>query len=125
MDVNAPCHVLYQGESWWESDLLAVAKEYLSTSGFSSDSGSAGGAMVPAPPPLAVREWFIQEQVRSWLIAIFCRADPLRLMELDQVMQAGKVRCVILIVHVICCGRRRVVMDDRVPRSESCRGVMR
>ena len=33
----------------------------------------------------------MQEQVRSWLVAIFSRVDPLRLMELDLVMQVGKV----------------------------------
>lgn len=34
----------------------------------------------------------MQEQVRSWLVAIFSRADPLKLMEVDLAMQIGKVR---------------------------------
>lgn len=40
---------------------------------------------------MSVREWLVQGQVRSWLIAIFSRTDPLRLMEVDLVMQLGKV----------------------------------
>lgn len=43
-------------------------------------------------PPMGVREWLVQEQVRSWLVAIFSRVDPLRLMEVDLVMQVGKVK---------------------------------
>ena len=41
---------------------------------------------------MGVREWLVQEQVRSWLVAIFSRVDPLRLMEVDLVMQVGKVK---------------------------------
>lgn len=41
---------------------------------------------------MGVREWLVQEQVRSWLVTIFSRVDPLRLMEVDLVMQVGKVR---------------------------------
>lgn len=78
------------GESWWETDLLAVAKEYLANVPAADGSGSSLSA-TPLPP-LGVREWLVQEQVRSWLVAIFSRADPLRLMEVDLVMQIGKVR---------------------------------
>eukprot|EP00903_Cladosiphon_okamuranus_P007587 g7360.t1 len=76
------------GESWWETDLLAVAKEYLAMIPAAGGSGSSLSA-VPLPP-LGVREWLVQEQVRSWLVAIFSRADPLRVMEVDLVMQIGK-----------------------------------
>lgn len=79
---------VFTGESWWESDLLVVAKEYLANVPAADGSGTS----LSAAPPLAVREWLVQEQVRSWLVAIFSRADPLRLMEVDLVMQIGKVR---------------------------------
>lgn len=78
------------GESWWETDLLAVAKEYLAN--VPAADGSGGSSPSISLPPLGVREWLVQEQVRSWLVAIFSRADPLRLMEVDLVMQIGKVR---------------------------------
>lgn len=83
------------GESWWETDLQTVAKEFLATaSGMDGSAGNKTGSPLPATrlPPLGVREWLVQEQVRSWLVAIFSRADPLRLMEVDLVMQIGKVR---------------------------------
>lgn len=81
---------VFTGESWWETDLLAVAKDYLASVPTADGSGTSSSA---APlPPLGVREWLVQEQVRSWLVAIFSRADPLRLMEVDLVMQIGKVR---------------------------------
>lgn len=79
------------GESWWETDLLAVAKDFLATvPAADGKTGTATPAVVL--PPLGVREWLVQEQVRSWLVVIFSRADPLRLMEVDLVMQIGKVR---------------------------------
>jgi len=83
------------GESWWETDLQTVAKDFL-TAAPAMDLSAANktGTSLPATrlPPLGVREWLVQEQVRSWLVAIFSRADPLRLMEVDLVMQIGKVR---------------------------------
>lgn len=87
------CNRVVAGESWWETDLLAVAKEFLATVPAAAD-GKTGIAATSAValPPLGVREWLVQEQVRSWLVAIFSRADPLRLMEVDLVMQIGKVR---------------------------------
>lgn len=84
--------VFVAGESWWETDLLAVAKEFLATAPAAADGKTRTAASAVALPPLGVREWLVQEQVRSWLVAIFSRADPLRLMEVDLVMQLGKVR---------------------------------
>lgn len=81
---------VFTGESWWETDLLAVTKDYLASVPAAESSGTSLSA-IPLPP-LGVREWLVQEQVRSWLVAIFSRADPLRLMEVDLVMQIGKVR---------------------------------
>lgn len=81
---------VFAGESWWETDLLAVAKDYLANVPAADSSGTSLSA-TPLPP-LGVREWLVQEQVRSWLVAIFSRADPLKLMEVDLVMQMGKVR---------------------------------
>ena len=77
-----------QGESWWETDLLAVAKDFLAT----VPAAGTGGEVAAPLPPMGVREWLVQEQVRSWLVAIFSRVDPLRLMEVDLVMQVGKVK---------------------------------
>ncbi|CAM9111323.1 unnamed protein product, partial [Laminaria digitata] len=76
------------GESWWETDLTAVAKDFLAA----VPAAGTGGVEVAAAslPPMGVREWLVQEQVRSWLVAIFSRVDPLRLMEVDLVMQIGK-----------------------------------
>ncbi|CAB1118067.1 unnamed protein product [Ectocarpus sp. CCAP 1310/34] len=83
------------GESWWETDLQAVAKEFLATVPATAGgvNGSKTGAVSASItlPPLGVREWLVQEQVRSWLVAIFSRADPLKLMEVDLAMQIGKV----------------------------------
>ncbi|CAM9830570.1 unnamed protein product, partial [Scytosiphon promiscuus] len=80
------------GESWWETDLLSVAKDFLAAVPNSSPSPSSTEATSTEIklPPLGVREWLVQEQVRSWLVAIFSRADPLRLMEVDLVLQIGK-----------------------------------
>lgn len=79
-----------QGESWWETDLLAATKDFLASPAIDG-AGGAKDAAATALPPLSVREWLLQEQVRSWLVAIFSRADPLRLMEVDLVMELGKV----------------------------------
>lgn len=88
--------LLSLGESWWETDLQAVAKEFLATVPATAGgvNGSKTGAVSTSItlPPLGVREWLVQEQVRSWLVAIFSRADPLKLMEVDLAMQIGKVR---------------------------------
>ncbi|CAM9374241.1 unnamed protein product [Ectocarpus sp. 6 AP-2014] len=82
------------GESWWETDLQAVAKEFLATVPATAGgvNGSKTGAVSASItlPPLGVREWLVQEQVRSWLVAIFSRADPLKLMEVDLAMKIGK-----------------------------------
>ncbi|CAM9143920.1 unnamed protein product [Ectocarpus sp. 12 AP-2014] len=82
------------GESWWETDLQAVAKEFLATvpatAGGVNDSKTGTVSASITLPPLGVREWLVQEQVRSWLVAIFSRADPLKLMEVDLAMQIGK-----------------------------------
>ncbi|CAM9179868.1 unnamed protein product [Ectocarpus fasciculatus] len=82
------------GESWWETDLQAVAKEFLATvpaaaGGLNSSKTGVVSSSITLPP-LGVREWLVQEQVRSWLVAIFSRADPLKLMEVDLAMQIGK-----------------------------------
>lgn len=74
-------------------DLQAVAKDFLAAVP-AGGNAAAGGRTTTDLPPLGVREWLVQEQVRSWLIAIFGRTDPLRLMEVDLVMQIGKVRVI-------------------------------
>lgn len=82
---------LITGESCWEADLAAAVKSFLDAT--SSTEKCPGGGVAPADvcPPLGVREWLIQEQVRSWLVAIFCRVDPIRLIEVDSLMEQGKV----------------------------------
>ncbi len=95
IDLKALCLRLATGESWWETDLQTVAKDFLTTAPtMDVSAANKSGSSLPATrlPPSGVREWLVQEQVRSWLVAIFSRADPLRLMEVDLVMQIGKVR---------------------------------
>lgn len=67
---------------------MAVAKDFLA-----AVSPTGGTISTPAAvPPLGAREWLVQEQVRSWLVAVLCRTDPMRLMEVDLLMERGKVR---------------------------------
>lgn len=84
-----------KGESWWETDLLSVAKTFLDAIPLSGGGGGGRGdrqdAAVPKLPPLGVREWLVQEQVRSWLITILSRTDPMRLMEVELILELGKV----------------------------------
>lgn len=91
MTYRTVCNISWclKGESWWELDLLAVAKDFLDA--IPSDGGAAEDRTMPALPPLGAREWLVQEQVRSWLIAILSRADPVRLMEVDLILERGKV----------------------------------
>lgn len=78
------------GESWWEIDLLAVAKDFIKSAAAVHD-GHTSNKNGPKLPPLAVREWLVQGQVWACLVAIFSKSDPLRLMEVDLVMVMGKV----------------------------------
>lgn len=90
-----PC-VLYipvhEGESWWETDLLAAAKDLLAATPPADPNKRTGGKKADTIPPGAVREYLIQEQVRSWLVALLSRVDPIRLIEVDLLMEKGKVR---------------------------------
>lgn len=70
---------------------MAVTKDFLAAPAADSTGGDKGAAATVLPP-LSVREWLLQEQVRSMLVAIFSRVEPLRLMEVDLVMELGKVR---------------------------------
>ncbi|CAM9603092.1 unnamed protein product, partial [Phaeothamnion confervicola] len=74
------------GESWWESDLLASAREYFAAAA-GSGAAAAEAAAVLAP---GVRGWLRQQQARAQLVALLARVDPLRLPEIDQQMEANK-----------------------------------
>lgn len=70
---------------------MAVAKDFLEAVQKRVDGSSGGSMLATVLPPLGVREWLVQEQVRTWLIAVFSRTDPIRLMEVDLILERGKV----------------------------------
>ncbi|CAM9580062.1 unnamed protein product [Discosporangium mesarthrocarpum] len=81
------------GESWWETDLTDVARDFLATTkpnGDGETKGDEGGAASVEKLPPGVREWLLQQQLRSCLINLFSRADPLRLTEVDLLMEREK-----------------------------------
>lgn len=80
-----------QGESWWESDLLSAAKDLLAcatpdTENIGRGEGTSGSAARPS-----VKDWLIQGQVRALLVVLLSRVDPVRLTEVDLIMEKGKV----------------------------------